>query len=79
MAEKVYPEEIVERFKEAVGNCHIVSIVIVAETYDPEADEPLIHVHQDTVSGKWRHVGMLECALIDCKVDWERAMKDKDD
>lgn len=78
MSERVYPEQILDRFKEAIGDKPLISIIIVAETFDMEDNEPLIHVHQDTVSGGWRHVGLLECALIDCKVDWERAMKDDD-
>lgn len=61
----------------AVGFC--TGIIVIAEVVGGEG-EPMLMWRRDTkTSGTWKHIGMMEAALVDLRDSWETASTGDDD
>lgn len=68
--ERIQPDQIIERFQKALGNKVLEGIIIIAETRDMDDGMSYLHVHADTITARWRKMGMLHAAAIDLDQEW---------
>lgn len=73
------PDEIISNeMIQQIGGAIVTSVVCVVEYVDNEG-ETCFSTLSDTVSGPWKHLGMLECAGNDIRLAMRLAFMGDDD